>query len=1089
MLQIQRKINKVNTNSMKQIYVLFIVFATLILPAKSWAVGKPANGQQQSVSGVVTSATTGEALIGVNVLVKGTGTGTITDFDGKFSVQVSSADAVLVFSFIGYKQIEVPVLGKATLKVEMQDNVEAINEVVVTAFGIKREKKALGYSVQDVSGENINKVRQNNMLNALAGKVAGVLISPSGTGEGGSSRIVIRGNNSISGNNQPLIVVDGIPIDNNSRGGGSASGGIDYGSGISDINPDDIESVSVLKGANAAALYGSRAANGVIMITTKSGTSRKGIGITYSLNGQYSSPLVLPEFQNSYGRITKFANGEEYEAIDFTSSWGGSNLDGRDVRIWTGELAPYSAQPNQITDFFRTGSNFTHSLSIDGGNEQSRFRFSVSHNALKPMLPNSNIDKTNISLNINSKVHEKVTVTAKISYVMQDAFNRPNLTDNPDNPMYGFLRMPRNIRLADMEDYQDVDGYPILWDGKGKAGQISKNQNPFWSINLNTNNDSRKRLIGVASITYEPLYWLKMMVRGGTDYIVDTKENRVAQYTAFEGGGTRSKYSTSMSNGYENNFDFLISANKDFNKLQTSASVGGNYMYTTDYSLSHYGTDLTLPDIYTIMNAKTQSPGQGFSEKAIASLYGMAQVGYNNMIFLDLTARNDWSSTLPASSRSYFYPSASVSAILTDIFSIKSKVLTFAKLRASWAQVGADTGPYQLDFEYSIGPALHNTQYGYKPFTRPNINLKPEITTSMETGLDVRLFTNRIGFDFTLYQTGTINQIIRMPVSRSTGYSLITTNAGLIENKGIEIQFNTVPFKNDNVEWNSNFNFARNQSMIVELDKNVPVYGLTAASTIKVQARTGRPYGDIVGTMYKRSPDGKIIVGEDGLPLMAMREDGSTDFVIGNYNPDFTAGWFNEIIYKGIELSVHLEMQQGGEIFSLSNVIMTREGNSPRTLPGRDEWEASEAAREAAGVRPDKWFPTGGYLPDAVVEIFDTEGNVTGYMDAFRPVAPEDYWRSMSADDRIIAEEFLYDASFIKLKELKLGYRIPKKFLSKMPINSLSMAFTGNNLLFLHKNTVGFDPQSSYTSGNGQGIEYSSLPSARYIGFDLTIGF
>lgn len=1031
-----------------------------------------------------------EPLPGVNVVVKGTTNGTITDFDGNFSLKVPSEESVLVFSFIGYQTKEHRVGTKRELNVILQTDQEQLDEVVVTAFGIKREKKALGYSVQDVSGDDMNKVRQNNVVNSLAGRVAGVQVSNTGTGEGGSSRIIIRGNNSIAGNNQPLVVVDGIPISNDSRGGASTTGGVDYGSGISDINPDDIESVSVLKGANAAALYGSRAANGVIMITTKKGVNREGIGISYRIDAMFSSPLIMPDFQNEYGRRTKIDpdTGEEYELIDNTSSWGASKLDGRMVRTWKGELLPYSPQPDNVRDFFETGTNIVHSLALYGGNERSNARLSITRTDLSSMIPHSEIEKNSISLNVSTKLHDKITVAGKATYMIQDAYNRPNLTDSPDNPMYGFLRMPRNIRLDDMKEYRDDAGYPILWDGKGKD-VISKNQNPYWSVNLNTNNDTRKRLIGMASLTYTPFEWLDIMLRSGTDYILDHKEYRVAQKTAFEGGETRSKYWTSIGTSYENNFDFLVTAKKDISDLNLSASVGGNLMRSKGLSLSHYGTDLTLANIYTIGNAKTQSPGQGYSEKEIQSLYGMGQIGYKSMVFLDITARNDWSSTLPEANRSYFYPSVSLSAIITDIFSINSGILSYTKVRASWAQVGNDTGPYQLDFLYSIGPALHSTQYGYKPWVRPNVELKPEITTSMEAGLDVRLFTNRIGIDFTVYKTGTENQIISMPVTRATGYSRVYTNAGLIENQGVELQINATPFKRADLTWTTTVNFAANRSEIIELDENVPVYGLTAASTIKVQAREGNPYGDIVGTKFKRTPDGQIIVGDDGLPKMAVREDGSTDFVLGNFNPDFTAGWFNSVVYKGFELSFLIDIQKGGDIFSLSNVIMTREGNSPRTLPGRDEWEASEIERKEAGFRPIDWWPTDGYMVDGVTEVLDEDGNVIDYKTNKRYVAPEDYWRSISADDRIIAEEFLYDASFIKLKEVKLSYMLPRSLTDKAPFRSMSVGVVGNNLYYFHKNTKGFDPQASYTAGNGQGIEYSAIPPARYFGFNVKVTF
>jgi len=593
----------------------------------------------------------------------------------------------------------------------------------------------------------------------------------------------------------------------------------------------------------------------------------------------------------------------------------------------------------------------------------------------------------------------------------------------------------------------------------------------------------------MAMLSYNPFEWLSMMVRGGTDYINDFKENRVAHNTAFEGGSTRSKYWTSMGTSYENNFDFLVTAKKDFSDLNASASVGGNLMQQGGRSLSHYGTDLTLPDLYTIGNAKTQSPGQGYSEKEVQSLYYMAQFGYKSAAFLDITGRWDWASTLPKANMRYFYPSVTASIVVNELFNIESEILSFAKVRASWAEAGNSLSPYQLEYTYNIGAALHNTQYGYKPWIRPNFDMKAETTTSWEVGTDLRFFGNRIGLDFAYYYTYTVDQLFAIPVERATGYTNAWINGGQVDNKGIEILINAIPLKIGAFEWETSINLARNTSEIVELHPRVPVLGLNGASTVKVEARVGNPYGDIIGSMYKRSPDGQIIVGNDGLPKYAENADGTTDFIIGNFNPDYSWGWTNSFRYKNIELSAMIDAQVGGEVFSLTNVIMTREGNSPKTLEGREAWEESERQRIAAGYRPNEWFPTGGYLPDAVYEVFDTEGNVTGYKDAYRLVAPENYWRSISADDKIIAEEYLYDASYILLKEVRISYSVPTRILEKLPIRSLTVAAVGNNLFFIQQNAEGIDPRGSFTTGNGQGIEYSAIPSVRNYGFSLSISF
>ncbi|GAA4826986.1 SusC/RagA family TonB-linked outer membrane protein [Algivirga pacifica] len=1045
--------------------------------------------QSISIQGVVTESS-GAPLPGVTIRIKGGTSGTVSDVEGRFKLNISQLPQILLFSYIGYDSQEITVQNATTLKVVMREAVGEMDEVVVTAFGLEREKKALGYAVQEVKGDDLLQVRPTNIANSLSGRVAGVQIQGGGTGEGGSPRIVIRGMNSIAGSNDPLVVVDGIPVSGGSRSQASANGGIDYGSGLSDINPDDIKTISVLKGANAAALYGSRAANGVILITTKSGRSRKGIGVHYSLNSMYSSPMVMPAFQNEYGRMLRYqeANSQWVEPADFTSSWGASAMDGRSFVNWKGEETTYDVQENNVQDFFRTGSNNTHSLSLEGGNDKTQARFSFTHNTLKSMIPNSEIQKTNLGLSVNTALSDKLTAKAKVSYILQDAQNRPQLTDHPDNPMYGFLRMPRNIRLEDLQTYEDALGYPILWDGAGGPSQASRNQNPYWTINNNTNDDQRNRLIAMASLHYQATDWLQLMVRGGTDFSSSQKERIVAKWTAFEGGATRSKYYQTMGTGQESNIDFLVTAQKDLmlngKSISLSGSAGGNLMKSMGRSMSHNGISFLLDDLYNISNTDVQTAGQGFSQKEIQSLYGMAQIGYENMVFLDLTARNDWSSTLPAHNRSYFYPSASLSAVWTDIFKVSSNIFSFAKTRFSWAQVGNDTSPYQMDYYYSIGPTIHGQSYGDKPWTRPNLDLKPEITTSLELGLDIRLFENRLGMDATLYKTGTVNQIISMPVTRTTGYSSIMTNAGLIENKGLEVQLTADILKKKHLEWTMGLNVARNISEVVRLDDLVPVYGLTSASTVKVQAIEGQPYGDIVGTRYARVEEGEfageIIVDSKGLPIVNPEPQ-----VIGNFNPDLTGGWSNYLRYKNISLNVLLDFQMGGDIFSLTNVILSREGNAEWTVEGREEWAASEAARKEAGLTPAKWFPTGGITVGVQQEGVDENGTPI-YKTNNRAVSPEDYWRSIAADDRIVAEEFLYDASFVKVREVRLTYSLPQRWLKASFLERADIALVGNNLFFLHKNTPGFDPQASY---NGRGIEYSAIPTARQMGFNVNLAF
>jgi len=1047
----------------------------------------------QNIKGVVTDEK-GEAIIGAAVREKGTNSGTVTNLSGNFTLNVKSMQAVLVFSYVGYSTQEVKV-SPQFMKVLLKEDAQSLDEVVVTALGIKREKKALGYAIQEVKGEDLTKVKSNNVMNSLAGRVAGLKVSSTGTGEWGTTNILLRGASSLSGNNQPLIVVDGIPVSGGSRGNGSETGGIDYGSGLSDINPDDIESISVLKGGNAAALYGSRAGSGVIMITTKKGSAKKTMGVKYSYDLGVSTLNVFPNLQNEYGRQTEIVNGVEQEVLKGTN-WADSKLDGHPVKKWNGEVAPFDAQPNNIRDFFQAGIRNSHSLELDGGNETAQARLSILYSNATGIMPNSTLDKYSFSFSGGAKMTDKLTINGRVNYNIQKTQNRPNLADSPDNPMYSFLRMPRNIQLDDMRTYQDANGFPVLWDGLAKSytDDISKNQNPFWSIYKNFNNDNRYRLMANMSLKYDITSYLSLMLRGGTDYILDDNETRVAKRTAYENNETRSKYAQSWGKSFENNYDFLATFNKSFldNDLSVVVSAGGNFMQQWGNSIGFYALALSLDDLYTVGNAKNVTTTQGYSQKVVQSLYGSASFGYKSFVFLDITARNDWDSSLEsvlnpaASDVSYFYPSASVSGILTDAFpAIKSDWLSYLKVRVSTAGVGNGTSPYRTSYSYSIGPGHLGQQYAYKPDTKPFVNLKPELMNSNEVGVEAYLLKHLLKLDATYYINKTSNQIIAQRIPSPSGYTTKLMNAGLVQNQGVELQLTANIIDKKDLHWDMFVNFSRNRDKIIELldpnrnDRRI----LASAGTLSIHAKAGGRYGEIYGTKYLRNDKGERIIGANGLPQLATDEYGSsTENYLGNIQNNFMGGIGTNFSFKGLSLSALVDVRMGGKLYSFTEKITTEYANAPWTTTGREEWAISETARIAAGKSPVEWFNARsqrGYLPEGVVVLPD--GSYTPNRNLY--VSPQAYWINAAGVD----EEFLHDASFVKFKEIRIGYNLPKKWLKPLLINSIQLAVVGRNLFYIYKAAPeGLDPEASF---NGMGFEYSSVPTTREWGLSANISF
>ena len=1032
-----------------------IFFATMLISMVCF-------GQSNTVNGKITDEF-GEVLPGATVLEKGTQNGTSSDFDGMYSIELTNSNAVLEFTYIGYEKQEITVDGKTTINVSLISKAEALEGIVVTALGIKKEAKTLGYASQSIDGDELNKATENNVVNALSGKVAGVQINQSGTGLGGTSKVVIRGFSSIAGDNTPLYVIDGIPM-LNPQGGGGQFGGVDYGDGISNISSADIASMNVLKGASATALYGSRGQNGVIMITTKSGTKRKGIGIEISSNSVLEQGLVFPKFQNKFGRGSN-GNYPINSAGTFNNSildsWG-PLMKGQSLVNWTGAETPYAAQPNNIRDFFRAGSSLTNSIALSGGGEKTQARFSITHLKNEGIVPNGNLERTNFNLNVTSKLTDKLTLTAKANYIRQDVFNRPDLALSPDNPMNSLVQMPRNIRLEDLRDFQTPDGRPRVYTN----GSVNTWQNPYWAVNLNTNNDSRDRVIGFAQLEYQATDWLKVHLRSGTDFYNDFRQDRNATNTIYRVTPDQSFYSEYYGRVEEQNTDILISTNnKISDKWNISTNIGANMRKNTARSLVTTAQGLNVPNFFVIQNALSTVTSEGGSEKKVNSVYGTMQIDYNDFLFIEASARNDWSSTLSPDNWSYFYPSVSTSFIVTDAFEMNTDILSFGKLRASYAEVGNDLQPGQLDPVYVVNGLGHGGQtFGQIINTKPPTDLKPERTKSYEVGLDAWFFKNRVKLSATYYYAGTEDQIIQAPVSKPSGYRDALLNAGLIVNQGLEATLNIIPVQNDNFKYETYFNFSRNVSEIKELAPNVEVYDLTGADYdqfgVAILAEVGGQFGDIYANKaYLRDPDtGQRIINAQGLPI----EDPAGRKKIGNFQPDFLLGWGHNISYKNFSLSLLLDYRKGGDIFSFSNSLAAANGNAFRTRDDRLEWYAG----------------AGGYVAEGI-----TESGAPNTVE----VDPQTYWQNVGGRGSLYAEEFLYDGSYLKLRELTLGYTFPKNFTANSFINSLRVSLVGRNLFILHSNTDGFDPEATFNSGNAQGIEALAIPSTRSVGINLNI--
>ena len=1034
-------------------------------------------------------------MAGVSIVEMGTLNGTASDVDGTFVLAVSSPEATLVFSFIGYVSQNIPVEQRGEINVSMAEDTQVLEELVVTAGGIERKERALGYSVSEVDGEELRESREINIANSLAGKISGVQVTKPATGPAGSSRVIIRGVSSLGEDSQPLYVVDGIPIDNTTLGSAGMWGGSDGGDGISAMNPDDIENISVLKGPSAAALYGTRAKNGVVLITTKKATPGLGLGIEFSSNTTFEEVLVQTDWQDTYGQgVRGNLPTSVAEALSTSDqAWGplmsttSSVISLESLDPDNPTMVPYSLAPNAIESFYNIGVTSVNSLALTTATQSSSLRIGLSHLNNEGISPNSGVIRTSLSVRGTSDFGKRLSADAKINLVREDVKNRPRLSDAPGNANYAVYQLAPNIDVTNLEcppenesctdPGQDIDGTEFH---RGLSGNIYQT-NPYWASHQFTNADRDLRVIGFTSMTYKFTDWLSLMGRFGGDHYTTRRTNITPWGTAYSTLGGQSE---TVYNITEINTDFLLNMNRDITSdIGVQATFGGNLLYRQreTHSLTG-GGGFNVPGLEVVTNQNTRSHGYGISEKQINSLYGSAEFSYSDFFFLTLTARNDWSSTLPIDNNSYFYPSVSGSFIFTDAFEMPSWI-SYGKLRASWAEVGGDTNPYSLSLTYSLqGSHLGQPRGGVAQGRIPLATLKPSSNIGIEGGFDIRFLDNRFGVDFTYYTQSAINQILSTSISSASGFGSQTINAGEIKNSGVELLVSTTPVRSGDWRWDFDVNVSRNRNEVVELveGQTTLTLGESRHRGNFVTAEVGEAYGTIKGRKYLRyngvegesdcNNTGPIVHNADGLPLR------TADLcVLGNGTPDLIGGIGNSLRWKNFRLNMLFDMRFGGDLFSVTNSAAYVNGLHRNTLEGRDVQAMDENGMPAVD---DMGNPILGWIVGDGVNQ-DGEVNTVG-------VHPQQYFGQIGRG--FVGEEFVYDASFVKLRELQLSYRLPNSFLARTPIKVATIALVARNLWVIYSKVDNLDPESIFNNTHtGIGLEHSGVPQVRSIGFNVNV--
>lgn len=1058
--------------------------------------------QVTTVRGIVTTEEDGEPVIGASVIVKGTSLGTVTDVNGRFELSGLPPSATrLLISYISLMAKEVAIAPQVS--VTLKSDTHLLDEVVVTALGISREKKALGYTAQEVKQDALVQGKDNNLLNSLSGKIAGVRITNT-QGDVGSSRIVIRGETSIAGENQPLFIVDGIPVDNSQLN--ARSSGRDFKNAIADLNPEDIKTLTVLKGPNAAALYGARAAHGAIVITTKGGDKRqKGIGITLHSSTQVSFVATLPEFQNLFGQGAggrfSYVDGKGAGVNDgVDESWGprldigllipqfDSPLDADGNRVAT----PWVSHPNNVRDYFRMGISTNSGISVARGDDKYQFRVGYNYEKQVSIVPDAGTNKTNISLNTDYHLAKWIVVGATANYIVYTAPSLPgSATPSGSNvrsnsPMLQFLWFGRQVDTNSLKA-----DYTRNWNS-------SYYDNPFWSASYNTQSQERHRLIGDLHAEFRLTDGLNVRFRTSTDWYNDRRKSKVKWGSA----GAGSPYGSYAEDAYtvkENNTEVLATYIKQLNKNWGIDALLGFNVRNKQYENNYQAAPrLAVADLYTLTNSRDPlTSSNDFYRLRQYGLYGSIQLDYRRWAFLNITGRNDWSSTLPVDNNSYFYPSVTASVLLSEAFGWRSKAVNYLKIRGGWSQVGADANPYQLATVFTSETAFNGNPLQSSSTIGMNPNLKPEKTSSIEAGFEAAFWDNRLCLDFTYYKTDSRNQILKLATTAASGYTSQVRNAGHIRNRGYEIQLGAVPIQTSKgFRWNLDLNYGANSSKVVKLDDEglITSYRLYS-SGIQILASVGEAYGTLFGTSYVRDANGNVVVDANGLPKIS-----TTNKTLGKFTPDWTGGISNTFSYRSLSLSFLIDASVGGSIFSNTNKTGKYTGVLANTLSGRNA--------EHGGL----WYYTAAMgnnvrLPESPSYSVSSDGlyyaQVNGqstrvYQDGImvegvtesgskneEVVSAEKYYHRIYS----IAEANVYDASYVKLREVALSYRLPRLWTQKLHLQEASVTLTGRNLWTIYKSVPNIDPESALTTGNAQGVEAYSLPTTRSFGVNLSVKF
>ena len=1046
----------------------FIAIAPAEMYASPVAAQNPATPAIR-VTGVVEDSE-GPA-VGASVREKDTNNGVSTDMDGKFSLMVKP-DAILVINYVGYKVKEV----KATtepMTIPREEHSQGLSEVVVTALGIKRDRKALGYGLEEVKGNSLDKAKETNVINSMAGRVAGLVVSQTAGGPSGSSRVILRGSTEMTGNNQPLYVVDGVPLDNTNFGSAGTNGGYDLGDGISSINPDDIESMSVLKGPAASALYGSRASHGVILITTKkAGETRYSV----EYNGTLTFDQQLSKWNNVQQIYGMGSNGTySIDAVSNTNkSWGPKADGGNMLKYFDGEERPYLIIPDNTSNFFRTGLTANNTVTVSSNTGTTGVRFTLTDMRNKDIVPNTHMSRDIFNLRTNSTLG-RVDLDFSVNYTHEYVKNRPALGDSKSNIGKNLMTLATTYDQQWLRTYENENGEYSNWNGMDPY-----NVNPYWDVYKN-NNESKKDLFRLhASATYNITSHWKLKGTAGAELnwfnFQDFKAPTTPGYEA--GYMQKSNFHNQMYN-----FELIATYNNRWGDFDFTGTAGGN-IYLVDNATSLItAQDMQIRDVIALMSFNETSNQENSYRKQINSLFAAVNLGWRGLIYLDATVRGDQSSTLPVGNNIYVYPSFSGSFVFSELIK-RSDILPYGKVRLSWAQVGSDTDPYQLGLVYT------KSKYTYPGYTIgyidnttiPNKNLKPTRTNSFEVGFETKFLKNRIGLDFTYYNQVSKDQIMGMASSWATGYPYRLINAGEIQNQGIEITLNTRPVEVGDFSWDLNFNFSKNENKVKKLVDDMDMFELEKASWLDVQiaAKVGENFGSIVGPDFKRNAKGDILIDPStGLPMYDK-----SNHVLGNASWDWTGGVNTTLRYKNIALSAVFDIKVGADLYSMSARASHESGKALATLEGREAWYKSEEQRMAAGYAkgsPD-WTPTGGFIAPGVIDNGDG---------TYRPndviINPEDYWMSVC---RNAPSMFIYDNSYVKCREITLTYQFPKKWLGNgKVVKDVSLSFVARNPFIVWKNIPDIDPDSNYNNTTGMGLEYGSLPSRRSYGFNVYVKF